>query len=137
MRPTNLCCSTIFSAPISHFSTAQASIYFFALFPHPKPTTPIPNSNSTHANFHHLRSLAYNKWVPYLFDSTFNKSTALAGLNNVGPAYDEKYFEESLVINVMGGALVILAVVIPLIVSYPKFRYRPQRIVTVTHDRYG
>jgi len=82
-------------------------------------------------------SLAYNKWVPYLFDSTFNKSTALAGLNNVGPAYDEKYFEESLVINVMGGALVILAVVIPLIVSYPKFRYRPQRIVTVTHDRYG
>ena len=96
-----------------------------------------PKSNSciTHANL--LRSLAYNKWVPYLFDSTFNKSTALAGLNNVGPAYDEKYFEESLVINVMGGALVILAVVIPLIVSYPKFRYRPQRIVTVTHDRYG
>ena len=88
-------------------------------------------------NFHQFRSLAYNKWVPYLFDSTFNKSTALAGLNNVGPAYDEKYFEESLVINVMGGALVILAVVIPLIVSYPKFRYRPQRIVTVTHDRYG
>lgn len=91
--------------------------------------------SSIHANYYH--SLAYNKWVPYLFDPTFNKSTALAGLNNVGPAYDEKYFEESLVINVMGAALILLAVVIPLIVSYPKFRYRPQRIVTVTHDRYG
>ena len=103
----------------------------------PHTHSPHSNSSSTHANFHPFRSLAYNKWVPYLFDSTFNKSTALAGLNNVGPAYDERYFEESLVINVMGGALVILAVVIPLIVSYPKFRYRPQRIVTVTHDRYG
>jgi len=82
-------------------------------------------------------SLAYNKWVPYLFDSTFNESTALAGLNTLGPVYKEEHFEESLCINVMGAALVLLAVVIPLIVSYPKFRYRPQRIVTVTHDRYG
>jgi hypothetical protein len=37
----------------------------------------------------------------------------------------------------MAAALVLLVIVVPLIVSYPKFRYRPQRIVTVTHDRYG
>ena len=75
--------------------------------------------------------------MPYLTDRYFNASTALSGLTNIGPRYTEKMFVESLTINALAAGLIGLAVVIPIIVSYPKFRYRPQRIVTVTHDRYG
>jgi hypothetical protein len=45
-------------------------------------------------------------------------------------------FAESLVINVLGACLVGLALVMPVILINPVFRFRPQRVITVTHDRY-
>ena len=55
----------------------------------------------------------------------------------------EGMFAESLVINSLGGALILLLFTVPILLLYPKFRYRPQRIITVhthhkgTHDRYA
>ena len=52
-------------------------------------------------------------------------------------------FAESLVINTLGAALIALLFTVPILLLYPKFRYRPQRIITVqthhkgTHDRYA
>lgn len=70
-------------------------------------------------------------------DRYFNETTALSGVSSLGAEYTHEMFVESVTINVMAAALVALAIVIPVIVQYPKFRYRPQRIVTVSHDRYG
>ena len=76
-------------------------------------------------------------WVPAL-SPTFNRESALAGLSSFGPdEYTQSMFEESLVINTLGAAMIALAILLPLILTYPRFKYRPQRIVTVTHDRYG
>jgi hypothetical protein len=82
-------------------------------------------------------SIAYSKWVPYLRDVYFNGTVALSGLSTLGPEYTKQMFEESLTINFIVAGLCGLVIVVPLIVNYPKFRYRPQRVVTVTHDRYG
>ena len=81
-------------------------------------------------------SIAYTKWVPYLLDPRFNTSAAFAGINTLGPSYTRIMFEESLVINVMAACLIGLAMVMPVLVMNPNFRFRPQRIITVTHDRY-
>ena len=87
-----------------------------------------------------LFSLDYSKWVPQL---TEYFSDSLQSLNNSGngntPTDDQsqKYFEQALVINALGAALIGLIIVMPILVLHPKFRFRPQRIITVTHDRYG
>jgi len=81
-------------------------------------------------------SIAYTKWVPYLLDPRFNISAAFAGINTLGPTYTRDMFAESLVINVLGACLVGLALVMPVILINPVFRFRPQRVITVTHDRY-
>ena len=47
------------------------------------------------------------------------------------------FVSESLVVNCLGAAMVALVVIMPILVLHPKFRSRPQRIITVTHDRYG
>ena len=75
--------------------------------------------------------------MPYLSDRTFNRTTALTGLSSLGPEYTADMFVESMVINALAAGLVALAILIPVVVAAPAFRYRPQRIVTVTHDRYG
>jgi len=82
-------------------------------------------------------SVAYSKWVPYLTDPKFNSTRAFSGVSNLGPQYTPEMFAESMVINVLAAALIGLVVVMPILVLHPKFRNRPQRIVTVTHDRYG
>lgn len=52
-------------------------------------------------------------------------------------------FAESIVINTLGAALIALLFTVPILLLYPKFRYRPQRIITVTthhkgtHERYA
>jgi hypothetical protein len=74
--------------------------------------------------------------VPYLLDPRFNISAAFAGINTLGPTYTRDMFAESLVINVMGACLIGLALVMPVILINPTFRFRPQRVITVTHDRY-
>ena len=56
--------------------------------------------------------------------------------NALQPYTDEKMWE-SITVNVLAAALVGLVVVMPILVLHPKFRNRPQRIITVTHDRYG
>jgi len=85
-------------------------------------------------------SVVYSKWVPYLLEgSDFNKtldSKLLSG-DKFKDGYTTKIFAESMVINVLGAALVGLVIVMPILVLHPKFRFRPQRIITVTHDRYG
>lgn len=81
--------------------------------------------------------VAYTKWVPYLMDRRFNRTKAFAGINSLGPEYSLDTFQESLVINALVAALIGLAIAMPILVLHPKFRYRPQRIITVTHDRYG
>jgi len=81
-------------------------------------------------------SIGYSKWVSYLRDPSFNATTAYAGISGLGPEYTRKEFEESLVINVMAATLVGLAIVMPVLIMHPRFRFRPQRIITVTHDHY-
>ena len=84
--------------------------------------------------------MVYSKWVPYLLEgSDFNKtldSKLLSG-DKFKDGYTTQIFAESMVINVLGAALVGLVIVMPILVLHPKFRFRPQRIITVTHDRYG
>jgi len=85
-------------------------------------------------------SVFYSKWVPYLTDPQFNISTTTNGIIQPNPnnqEYKAKYFEESLTVNALGASLIALAIVMPILVLHPKFRFRPQRIITVTHDRYG
>lgn len=81
-------------------------------------------------------SIGYSKWVSYLTDPSFNASTVYAGISGLGSEYTMKDFEESLVINVMAAILVGLAIVMPLLMMHPRFRSRPQGIVTVTHEHF-
>eukprot|EP00094_Tigriopus_californicus_P006236 TCALIF_06002-PA protein Name:"Similar to F55H2.5 Putative cytochrome b561 (Caenorhabditis elegans)" AED:0.05 eAED:0.05 QI:192/0.75/0.6/1/0.75/1/5/431/398 len=78
-------------------------------------------------------SFAYSKWVAYLSDEFSDvRQNSLTGL-----VYTHEKFEESLAINALGAGLVALAIVIPVILAYPRFRYSPQRVIAVTHDRYS
>ena len=72
-------------------------------------------------------SVNYSKWVPFLMKS----------MRSPDIEYTKEMFEESMIVNAMAAALIGLAVVMPILVLHPKFRNRPQRIITVTHDRYG
>ena len=86
-----------------------------------------------------LFSLDYSKWVPQLTEY-FSDSLRLNNSGNGNTPTDDqsqKYFEQALVINALGAALIGLIIVMPILVLHPKFRFRPQRIITVTHDRYG
>ena len=65
----------------------------------------------------------------------FEPNNALQPLSS-GP-YTDAMMWESITVNVLAAALVGLVVVMPILVLHPKFRNRPQRIITVTHDRYG
>ena len=74
-------------------------------------------------------------------DPNYNITQAL---QSTGERVTERVFSkvpdvvsESLVVNCLGAALVALVVIMPILVLHPKFRNRPQRIITVTHDRYG
>ena len=74
-------------------------------------------------------------------DPNYNITQAL---QSTGERVTDKVFSkvpdvvsESLVVNCLGAALVALVVIMPILVLHPKFRNRPQRIITVTHDRYG
>jgi len=74
-------------------------------------------------------------------DPNYNITQAL---QSTGEKVTDKVFSkvpdvvsESLVVNCLGAALVALVVIMPILVLHPKFRNRPQRIITVTHDRYG
>lgn len=85
-------------------------------------------------------SVAYSKWVPYFMskvtkNNQFEPNNALQPLSST--PYTDDMFWESMTINVLAAALVGLVVVMPILVLHPKFRNRPQRIITVTHDRYG
>lgn len=129
-----------FLQPFRHIRMVLFTFDLSAPFLSP-PTFPPPINNNTtiNSNNNHLNnnnSSAYAKWVPYLTDRSFKAETALAS-SQLGPEYTHDMMEESLVVNVFGAVLILLAVVMPLIISTRKFRYRPQRVVTVTHDRYG
>jgi len=82
-------------------------------------------------------SSAWYQWVPALMDPNFNYTNALKHPLKGSKDYTQEIFQESLVINSLGAALVALVIVMPILVLHPKFRNRPQRIITVTHDRYG
>ena len=81
----------------------------------------------------------YSKWVPYLTDPQFNSTNGIQPnqVSNPNQDYKSEYFGESLTVNALGAGLIALAIVMPILVLHPKFRFRPQRIITVTHDRYG
>lgn len=86
-------------------------------------------------------SIAYYKWVPYFMDPNYNRTQALRPTGEK-ITYDvfssvPDFVSESLVVNCLGAAMVALVVIMPILVLHPKFRSRPQRIITVTHDRYG
>jgi len=81
----------------------------------------------TEKAFFSLSSVNYSKWVPFLMKS----------MRSPDIEYTKEMFEESMIVNAMAAALIGLAVVMPILVLHPKFRNRPQRIITVTHDRYG
>lgn len=77
--------------------------------------------------------------MTYLYDgrsltNEANRASLADGDSAAGPTsvYTQRMFEESLAINTLGVALLALAVVVPLVVLYPKFRFRPQRVITVT-----
>jgi len=80
-------------------------------------------------------SIAYDKWVPYLMSDNFDAGNILKPIFN--EPYTSRMFWESMTVNILAAALVGLVVVMPILVLHPKFRNRPQRIITVTHDRYG
>ena len=90
-----------------------------------------------YTHLHPLFSIAYSKWVPALIDPNFNRTNALLQFGTKNPNYTQEMFTESLVVNSLGAALVALVIIMPILVLHPKFRNRPQRIITVTHDRYG
>lgn len=77
-------------------------------------------------------STSYPSWVHYALTQN---STGLKGRpspeGGFSP-YTMKDFEEALFLNAIGGMLIILAVVIPCIIQFPKFRVR--RSVTVIQD---
>ncbi len=71
-------------------------------------------------------------------DPLYNPNSSPHFKRKKGPSYTDEMLSESLTINVLGAVLFILAVLVPFLVSYPKFRTRPRHtVVTVTHDRYG
>ncbi len=76
------------------------------------------------------RRSSYNSWVPWLLstsstaDEASREAAALAS--------------EALTMNALGAALVVLAVVVPFVVAYPRFRNRDGgRVVNISGDRYG
>ena len=85
----------------------------------------------------HTYSIGYKEWV------RFAAFPSLWSTEDQDEEYTEKMFEESIVINTLGAALLALMFTVPILLLYPKFRYRPQRIITVTthhkgtHDRYA
>ncbi len=70
-------------------------------------------------------------------DPYFNRTTALSGLATLGAEYTHEKFAEALTINALAATLIAAAVVMSVIVMYPKFRSRPQTHVAVANDRYG
>jgi len=79
-------------------------------------------------------SIGYTDWFHY---AVTQNNTGLRGRPNPNQPggfdpYTEADFEEAVFLNVIGGSLVLLAVVIPCIVQFPKFRVR--RSVTVIQD---
>jgi len=83
-------------------------------------------------------SVSYSQWVPMFMSKVTNQlepNNALQPLSSDRNTDDIMW--ESITINVLAAALVGLVVVMPILVLHPKFRNRPQRIITVTHDRYG
>ena len=82
-------------------------------------------------------SIGYTKWVD------FAMNPSLWSIQNPEEYSKAGMFQESLVINTLGAALIALLFSVPILLLYPKFRYRPQRIITVTthhkgtHDRYA
>jgi len=90
----------------------------------------------TEKAFFSLSVKGYSLWVPYsnLTSEVFNHATVL---KETGIDYTHEKFMETMVINALAAALFGLVIVMPILVLHPKFRNRPQRIITVTHDRYG
>jgi len=83
-------------------------------------------------------SYSYSQWVPMFMSKVTNQfepNNALQPLSSDRNTDDIMW--ESMTINILAAALVGLVVVMPILVLHPKFRNRPQRIITVTHDRYG
>ena len=82
-------------------------------------------------------SIGYTKWVDFV------PNPSLWRVQDPEEYSKDGMFQESLVINSLGAALFALLFVVPILLLYPKFRYRPQRIITVTthhkgtHDRYA
>jgi len=90
-------------------------------------------------------STIYPTWVKYAFDRPLNLSSfPRPHFNSTHPIPPEQTllfekalhqnFEEALTLNVIGAALIFLAVVIPCIVQFPKFRVR--RGASVQDPRY-
>lgn len=82
-------------------------------------------------------SIGYKEWVK------FAVNPSLWSVIDTGEYKKDGMFAESIVINTLGAALIALLFTVPILLLYPKFRYRPQRIITVTthhkgtHDRYA
>merc|ERR1712213_121578 len=76
-------------------------------------------------------SIGYKKWV------RFAAFPSLWSTEDQDEEYTERMFEESIVINTLGAALLALMFTVPILLLYPKFRYRPQRIITVTTHHEG
>ena len=90
-------------------------------------------------------STIYPTWVKYAFDRPLNLSSfPRPHFNSTHPIPPEQTllfekalhqnFEEALTLNVIGAAIIFLAVVIPCIVQFPKFRVR--RGASVQDPRY-
>jgi len=83
-------------------------------------------------------SLAYTMWVPWLRnDPHFDSASALSSFGEIGERFTDRQALEAICVNVLGVALVAAAVCVAVIVGQPRFRYRPSRVVAVSHDRYG
>ncbi len=96
-------------------------------------------------NFISSCSKSYKSWVTWFFDPA-----SLEPAQQPGNAEDlEGTVHEVLTLNVLGAALIILAVLVPFIVAYPKFRARngcystgnssrrQSRIVSISGERFG
>jgi len=79
-------------------------------------------------------SVAYSKWVPFLRSEDFDRNAMLPGMNI---SYTDAMFMETVIVNTLAVALIALIIVMPILVLHPKFRNRSQRVITVTHDRFG
>jgi len=91
----------------------------------------------TEKAFFSLSIKGYSQWVPFLMNENFDKNAVLKDSAGESIPYTTEMFMETLSINVLAAALIGLVIVMPILVLHPKFRNRPQRIITVTHDRYG